>query len=218
MGGEQVYDSFSLPSACLCHHKSDFAIRNAFKTEPHSPPLPVCPGPEKLAVSQPSKSSSASPGSSSGISFGSSEPTTSRPVEQRGTCSKPAPTRKPSSNNSGIVFGRRKKRDTNDVFEKPEACADFKSFCNETSTRHYPTDVVLKALDANKLSPELFTQLFDNQCKDPIQTRFAIDEEQLCYGEPNVIFPQQAKNLKEEWLYIVNIENYTQSVEIEECR
>merc|ERR1712079_524293 len=26
-----------------------------------------------------------------------------------------------------------------------------------------------------------------------------------------------AKNLKEEWRYIVNIENYTQSVEIEEC-
>jgi len=211
--GEQVYDSFSLPSACLCHHKSDFAIRNAFKTEADSPPLPVCPGPEKLAVSRPS--SSSSPVSSSGISFGSSESTTSRPAEQRGTSSKPAPARKPSSNNSGIVFGRRKKRDTNEVFEKPEACADSNNFCEEGN--HYPSDVVLKALDANNLSPELFTQLFDNQCKDPIQSRFAIDEEQLCYGVPNVIYPQQAKNLKEEWLYIVNIENYTQSVEIEEC-
>jgi len=208
--GEQVYDSFSLPSACLCHHKSDFAIRNAFKTVTDSPPLLVCPGPEKLAVSQPLSSVS-----SSGISFGSSQSTTSRPVEQRGTSAKPAPTRKPSSNNSGIVFGRRKKRDTNEVFEKPEACVDFKNFCNESY--HYPTDVVQKALDANKLNPELFTQLFDNQCKDPIQSRFAIDEEQLCYGVPKVIFPQQAKNLKEEWLYIVNIKNYTQSVEIEEC-
>merc|ERR1712038_1148366 len=46
---------------------------------------------------------------------------------------------------------------------------------------------------------------------------FLIDEEQLCYGVPKVIFPRQAKNLKEEWRYIVNIENYTQSVEIEEC-
>ena len=27
--GEQVYDTFSLPSACLCHHRSDFAIRHA---------------------------------------------------------------------------------------------------------------------------------------------------------------------------------------------
>ena len=34
---------------------------------------------------------------------------------------------------------------------------------------------------------------------------------------PKVIFPRQAKNLKDEWKYIVNIENYTQSVEIEEC-
>merc|ERR1711982_307998 len=41
--------------------------------------------------------------------------------------------------------------------------------------------------------------------------------EQLCYGVPKVIFPRQAKNLKDEWKYIVNIENYTQSVEIEEC-
>jgi len=211
--GEQVYDSFSLPSACLCHHKSDFAIRNAFKTVVDSPPLPVCSGPEKLAV--PASTSSSSPVSSSGISFGSSESTTPRPVEQRGTSSKPEPPRKASVNNSGkVVFGR-KKRDTNEIFEKPEACADTKNFCKEAN--HYPTDVVLKALGVNNLSPELFSQLFDNKCKDPIQSRFAIDEEQLCYGEPKVIFPQQAKNLKEEWLYIVNIENYTQSVEIEEC-
>jgi len=61
-------------------------------------------------------------------------------------------------------------------------------------------------------------QLFDTQCKDEIQTRiFNIDEEQLCYGRPNVIFPKKAKNLNDEWVWVVNIDNYTQSVEVEEC-
>ena len=51
--------------------------------------------------------------------------------------------------------------------------------------------------------------------KDKIQTRiFNIDEEQLCYGRPNVIFPKKAKNLNDEWVWVVNIDNYTQSVEV----
>ena len=54
--------------------------------------------------------------------------------------------------------------------------------------------------------------------KDKIQTRiFNIDEEQLCYGVPNIIFPKKAKNLKDEWVWVVNVDNYTQSVEVEEC-
>merc|ERR1712226_553412 len=69
----------------------------------------------------------------------------------------------------------------------------------------------------NDINPELFSQLFDKNCKD-LKTRFFdIDEEQLCSGIPKIIFPRQAKNLKDEWRYIVNIENYTQSVELEEC-
>ena len=51
--------------------------------------------------------------------------------------------------------------------------------------------------------------------QDEIQTRiFNIDEEQLCYGRPNVIFPKKAKNLNDEWVWVVNIDNYTQSVEV----
>ena len=47
--GEQGYDSFSLPSACLCHHKSNFAIRNDFKSEVNNN-LPVCPKAEMLLI------------------------------------------------------------------------------------------------------------------------------------------------------------------------
>merc|ERR1719400_1009537 len=47
--GEQVYDTFSLPSACLCHHRSDFAIRHSLLA---SAPvhLPQCPKAEKLSL------------------------------------------------------------------------------------------------------------------------------------------------------------------------
>ena len=48
--GEQVYDSFSLPSSCICYHKSSFSIRGQFDVDtrsgpavPRSRPLPVCP-------------------------------------------------------------------------------------------------------------------------------------------------------------------------------
>jgi len=49
--GEQVYDTFSLPSACLCHHRSDFAIRHSLlaSTGPQLH-LPQCPKAEKLSL------------------------------------------------------------------------------------------------------------------------------------------------------------------------
>ena len=195
--GEQVYDSFSLPSACLCHHKSNFAIRNAFKASLDSPPLPVCPGQEKLSVSTSTTSSTTST-------------TTSTSVER--ITSSPKPPRKVSS--GGFRFGDRKKRDAG-IFGRSGSC-ESGSYCEDNSA--YPSDIILKAVtENNELNPDLFSQLFDNQCKS-LQSRFSsIDEEQLCYGVPKVIFPRQAKNLKEEWKYIVNIENYTQSVEVEEC-
>ena len=32
-----------------------------------------------------------------------------------------------------------------------------------------------------------------------------------------VIFPRKAQNLNNEWVFVVNIDNFTQAVEIEEC-
>ena len=185
----QVYDSFSLPSACLCHHKSDFAIRNSFRTPPDSPPLPVCPAAQKLAVTS--------------AQLPRPEAEQPRPV---------------SSGGGGIRFGERRRREVSVL--RPAAACGPGSYCEAADTADsYPGDIVLKAvLENTELNPAIFSQLFDSGCRTAgLQGRFLIDEEQLCYGVPKVIFPRQAKNLKEEWRYIVNIENYTQSVEIEEC-
>jgi len=187
--GRQVYDSFSLPSACLCHHKSSLAlgIKNGFDVD--FPQL-VCPGQEELAIDALTPQSS--------------------------TTEKAATPGKPQRKNSGIRFQDRKKRQAGN----PSDCTNGKdNYCEEMeSDAFYPTEAVLEALASNTdINPALFSQLFDKNCKD-IKTRFFdIDEEQLCSGIPKIIFPRQAKNLKDEWRYIVNIENYTQSVEIEEC-
>jgi len=241
--GEQVYDTFSLPSACLCHHRSDFAIRHSLLA---SAPvdLPQCPKAEKLSLPrgtniQPESfahsfsSSTKQPSPSTenpDISFSSSSSSSSTakagaPTKKAGSMEEEIQKPETSSASSAIRFGdrRRKKRQTVDserrkrqlATEEEEACSN--NFCEDE--QNYPGNTVLSALTEHPaMSDGLFQQLFDTQCKDEIQTRiFNIDEEQLCYGRPNVIFPKKAKNLNDEWVWVVNIDNYTQSVEVEEC-
>jgi len=242
--GEQVYDTFSLPSACLCHHRSDFAIRHSLLAssgpELH---LPQCPKAEKLSLPrgtnlQPDSfahsfsSSTKQPPSPStenpDISFFASSSPPSSPTKKSGggSTKKAGSTEaKPetSSASSAIRFGdrRRKRRQAvaerkkRQTVEEEEGCTN--NFCEDE--QNYPGNEVLSALTQHPaMSDGLFQQLFDSQCKDEIQTRiFNIDEEQLCYGRPNVIFPKKAKNLNDEWVWVVNIDNYTQSVEVEEC-
>jgi len=180
--GEQVYDSFSLPSACLCHHKSNFAIRNDLISDPNNN-LPFCPKAEILSIPNVTETETT-----------------------------PKPVRKIAS----VKFGDRKRRQVGPGLH-PQKCSNGNSYCE--TEEDYPDNIILKALETNKeLSVDLFQQLYDSKCKDPIQTRgFNIDEEQLCYGIPKIIYPRKAKNLDEKWRYVVNIDNYTQSVEIEEC-
>merc|ERR1711892_35435 len=122
----------------------------------------------------------------------------------------------PVRKNTAVRFQDRKRRQAG-AGPQPRKCSSGNSYC-ETEV-NYPDEIIRKALQQNEeLSLDLFQQLYDSKCKDPIQTRgFNIDEEQLCYGIPKIIFPRKAKNLDEKWRYVVNIDNYTQSVEIEEC-
>jgi len=54
-----------------------------------------------------------------------------------------------------------------------------------------------------------------------IGLRFFSDETletPLCQGSHKIIVPKAARNTKEEWKFIVNLENYTQTLDVEECR
>merc|ERR1712013_624618 len=166
--GEQVYDSFSLPSACLCHHKSNFAIRNDLKAEANNN-LPFCPKAETLSIPNITKTT---------------------------TTAVPDTTKKPVRKIAAVKFGDRKRRHASPG-PHPHKCLNGNSYCE--SKEDCPDSIILKVLEKNKeLSVDLFQQLYDSKCKDPIQTRgFNIDEEQLCYGIPKIIYPRKAKNFGE---------------------
>jgi len=186
--GEQVYDSFSLPSACLCHHKSNFAIRNDLKSDPGLG-LPFCPKAEKLSI-----------------------PSISIPILEESNIEVEKTTK-----SSAVVFGRKKRQA--EVELQTESCeSNKKNYCTDNA---YPKEVelgIFKLMKGTKeITSELFQQLYDAKCRDIKGRFFDVDEEQLCYGIPKIIRPQKAKNLDDKWQWIVNIDNYTQTVEIEEC-
>ena len=70
------------------------------------------------------------------------------------------------------------------------------------------------------VSGEVYKQVFDSQCTNTntIATRgFAIDEDYLCSVRQQVIFPRKARNMDNQCRFVVNIDNFTQSIEVEEC-
>merc|ERR1719412_3161393 len=118
--GRQVYDSFSLPSACLCHHKSSLAlgIKNGFDVD--FPQL-VCPGQEELAIDALTPQSS--------------------------TTEKAASPGKPQRKNSGIRFQDKKKRQAGNP---SDCSNGKDNYCEEVeSAAFYPTEAVLEALSGN---------------------------------------------------------------------
>jgi len=103
-------------------------------------------------------------------------------------------------------------------------CDDLSKYCTKVS--NYPDfltrSLLTKHPALNGNTGNLFKQVFDGQCentrKNSIGTRFfTIEDEQLCVGRQKVIFPKKALNLNNEWKFVVNIDNFTQAVEVEEC-
>ncbi|XP_023336592.1 uncharacterized protein LOC111707685 isoform X2 [Eurytemora carolleeae] len=98
-------------------------------------------------------------------------------------------------------------------------CGD-KSYCEDST--FYPESYVVNLLETNsKIPPGIVNKFVKQACVDQadlIQIRqFNLNEEQLCQAPNRIIAPKQAQNLNNEWRFIVNIRNLTQTVEIEEC-
>ena len=92
---------------------------------------------------------------------------------------------------------------------------DFSSNTDFTNFHCFAWQVIGTSCNLHNISIRRNSNWNSFLFQDEIQTRiFNIDEEQLCYGRPNVIFPKKAKNLNDEWVWVVNIDNYTQSVEV----
>lgn len=92
---------------------------------------------------------------------------------------------------------------------------DGKSFC--TDVPHYPEKQVETQL-RSKLSE--FNILFgDDVYSQPINIsqRMSPGEDSLCKSVERIIYPKAGESKALGWMYIVNQQNYTQAVKIEEC-
>jgi len=103
---------------------------------------------------------------------------------------------------------------------RSSGCEGEQAFC-ETSAS-YPEELIESFVDTRQTFPSRIKQkLLKETCvhdaSTDIQTRFNINEDQLCQGIKRIIIPKEALNLRKEWRYIINSHNYTQSVNIEEC-
>ena len=102
-------------------------------------------------------------------------------------------------------------------------CSRNSSFCEYSSD--YPRDV---NIDLNLLQNSLIqAKIFDpNTSRQKnnnftVQTRFGFgnsEKVRACRVKRRQIFPTKARNVKGEYLFIVNDAKYTQSVEIEQCQ
>ena len=218
---EQVYDSFSLPSACVCFYRSPSTLRAGLQTAASSPvasrgQLPRCEAGTKLALPRFVTTFS---------SFSRRQRTSAmrRPRWGRQGPGRPSPAL-PRTDGRGLSdrsyrwtratrLARRRR-------QAGRATSCSATYCSRPA--HYPAHLT-RALLARQpaVGVTLFKQVFDEKCSDvrrDIGTRvFSLEEEQLCSGRQRVIFPRQALNLDNEWVFVVNIDNFTQAVEVEEC-
>jgi len=212
----QIYDSFSLPSACVCFYKPPSGLRHRNNFSPSrrfsvASNLPRCRAGEKLDLpSFPKRQERNSYRRNDDFeAFVSPQDNIRIPRYDR--------------SRSNYVSSNRynlRPRWTRSTDE----CDDLSKYCTEVS--NYPDfltrSLLTKHPALNGNTGNLFKQVFDGQCEDTrknsIGTRFfTIEDEQLCVGRQKVIFPKKALNLNNEWKFVVNIDNFTQAVEVEEC-
>ena len=204
---EQVYDSFSLPSACVCFYRRPSTLRagSSLQAAASSPAasrgqLPRCEAGTKLAL--PRFVTSFSPSSSS---------------RRQRTSARRRDSRRPRTDSRGLSDRYRWTRATRRARRRRQAglgTSCSATYCSRPA--RYPAHLT-RALLARQpaVGVTLFKQVFDDKCSDvrrDIGTRvFSTEEEQLCSGRQRVIFPRQALNLDNEWVFVVNIDNFTQA-------
>lgn len=230
--GKEILDTFSLPSACLCYYQDKpFGLRSSFEDvpvisvcnpadgPPQSSPVPTC---------LPPRQSQQRGGS---VVFGGD-----RKRRQADWDRRQADSDRRQASREGRQAGREGRhllhrhhpwprhhhqRDftpSAGLIEPASGCDSAANYCEAAPC--YPELHALGQLDQEAASP-LLDQLFRDPCTDQLDgivtRRFNINEQPLCEGVKKVIFPRQALNLRNEWKYVVNVGNYTQAVEVEEC-
>ncbi|XP_076658759.1 spaetzle domain-containing protein isoform X2 [Halictus rubicundus] len=91
------------------------------------------------------------------------------------------------------------------------AC-EYETFCE--SVPHYPTDLVAITLEKN---PHLQVHAYHEEVDSSIPHAEGPEEEALCLSTELFVYPKYGLTKSNEWKYILNHKNFTQSVRIETC-
>jgi len=240
---EQVYDSFRLPSACICHHRvqsifrSDDSIfgRGALTTRSQqtsrTSSLPFCPAGSKLQfppaqrIPNTSSSSRVRPAHPLASPRPAVLPTQRQPDPFRIILpgrtslsgrppSRPRGRRQRAGRRAGrgrrVWRGRRGRA-------RRQAGTCSGTYCS--SAQDYPAQLTrrLLASTTDAVAGSLYSQVFDGECTASLATRNSVAEAALCDSRRTVVRPRKALNMKNEWKFVVNLDQFQQAVEVVEC-
>lgn len=105
-------------------------------------------------------------------------------------------------------------------------CKENQLICADDDDQKYPANEIKAVLVRHKTfkSPVYFDKLFGRACEvieaaNGVQTRNGFDlfEEPLCVGAEKYIYPLKAMNVKGQWKFIVNTDEYRQGLSIHTC-
>lgn len=204
--GELSIDTFSLPSACLCHYQQKnlvgFRFADIARFASRAQSFIVCPTEESLQLSKipPKKNSNRS---ARFIRSASSRIFFNHPEEE---------------------FEQRVHVPT--VISELSPCPDGEDICDDVSD--YPKFEVVNRLVKSSPDPmvnvssDLFNSFFSQPC--PSNEGIALKkgvltpgEEPLCYATEKYIYPQRGMNKHGRWRHIVNTDEFQQGVSISTC-
>ncbi|KAJ8937357.1 hypothetical protein NQ314_011902, partial [Rhamnusium bicolor] len=92
-------------------------------------------------------------------------------------------------------------------------CEEDLNFCENIES--YPVDYLKNVLRGNDIYRELFET---KDLEDDVTNRIGDEDSFICRSVVKDIFPKIGRNTKNKWRYIVNQEEFVQTVRIEVCR
>jgi len=192
--GNITVDKIEIPSACLCHSKSGFGLRDGLRGRSSAPLISktnLCLGSDDNSLKLDGKQS--------------------KNFEFRSNLDK----QKESLARAAHFLN---------LTNEPCVNSEFGTICADQDVPNYPEKEVQLLLASRGLSQENFGKLFEAPCKPNIAQFTMIrggildfDENQLCTSRSDFSYPKKAKTVRGEWKYIVNVKGYKQGITIHKC-
>ena len=193
--GNITVDKIEIPSACLCHSKSGFGLRDGLRGRSSAPLISK----KNLCLGSNDNSLKLDQRKGKIFEFESNLDEKSRESLAR----------------AALFLNKT---------DEPCNHSEFGTICADQDVPHYPEKEVQILLASKGLSQENFGKLFEAPCKPNIAQislfrsgGLDFDENQLCTSRSDFSYPKKGKTVRGEWKYIVNVEGYKQGITIHKC-